>query len=85
MIFMSIEILKDASATAIYGSRGSNGVVIVTTKKGKKGKISIEFNSTYSIQSTTNKLDLLNAEEFANYQNQIRTNQGEKKAYVKGS
>ncbi|BAX81603.1 SusC/RagA family TonB-linked outer membrane protein [Labilibaculum antarcticum] len=64
----SMEILKDASATAIYGSRGSNGVVLVTTKKGKSGKLSVEVNSNYSIQNTADKLDLLNAAEFAAYQ-----------------
>ncbi|WP_396635739.1 SusC/RagA family TonB-linked outer membrane protein [Maribacter sp. R77961] len=67
----SIEILKDASATAIYGSRGSNGVVLVTTKKGRKGKLSVEFNTNYSIQNTANELDLLNADQFATYQQAI--------------
>ncbi|WP_299245936.1 TonB-dependent receptor [uncultured Aquimarina sp.] len=67
----SIEILKDASATAIYGSRGSNGVVLVTTKKGRKGKLSVEVNTTYSIQNTANRLDLLNADQFAVYQQAI--------------
>ena len=70
----SLEVLKDASATAIYGSRGSNGVVLVTTKKGKKGKLSIELNTTYAVQNTANKLDLLNADDFAIYQQ--RVNQG---------
>lgn len=64
----SIEILKDASATAIYGSRGSNGVILVTTKKGKEGRLSFEINSNYSTQNTANELDLLNADEFAAYQ-----------------
>ena len=67
----SIEVLKDASATAIYGSRGANGVILVTTKKGKKGKMSIELNTNYAIQSTSNRLDLLNADQYADYQNQI--------------
>ncbi|WP_299550823.1 TonB-dependent receptor [Seonamhaeicola sp.] len=67
----SIEVLKDASATAIYGSRGSNGVVLVTTKKGKSGRLSVELNSNYSIQNTANELDLLNADEFAAYQTAI--------------
>ncbi|PWG04552.1 SusC/RagA family TonB-linked outer membrane protein [Polaribacter aquimarinus] len=70
----SIEVLKDASATAIYGSRGSNGVVLVTTKKGKKGRLSIEFNTNYSVQNTSNKLDLLDANEFATYQKLINSN-----------
>lgn len=73
----SIEILKDASATAIYGSRGSGGVILVTTKKGRSGKATIEFNSTYSDQRTTNRLDLLDANGFAQYQNMIRTNAGD--------
>ena len=67
----SMEILKDASATAIYGSRGSNGVVLVTTKKGKEGKISMEFNANFSTQNTSNELDLLDADQFAGYQQAI--------------
>ena len=67
----SMEVLKDASATAIYGSRGSNGVVLVTTKKGRKGKLSIEINSNYAIQDTANELDLLNAEQFGIYQREL--------------
>lgn len=72
----SIEILKDASATAIYGSRGSGGVILVTTKKGKSGKAVIELNSTFSSQQTNNRLDLLDANGFAQYQNMIRANAG---------
>ncbi|MFD0835602.1 SusC/RagA family TonB-linked outer membrane protein [Mariniflexile aquimaris] len=75
----SIEVLKDASATAIYGSRGSNGVVMVTTKKGKSGKLSVELNSNYSVNNTSNRLDLLNADEFAAYQQAINP------SYVQGS
>lgn len=67
----SIEILKDASATAIYGSRGANGVVLITTKQGKTGKTKIELLSTYSIQEVGNKLDLLNGEQFADLMNEI--------------
>ena len=63
----SIEVLKDASATAIYGSRGANGVVLVTTKKGKKGKLTLELNSVYSVQTTSERLDLLDANQFAAY------------------
>ncbi len=72
----SIEILKDASATAIYGSRGSGGVILVTTKKGQTGKPVVEFNSSFSSQQTTNRLDLLDANGFAQYQNMIRRNSG---------
>ncbi|GAA3638020.1 SusC/RagA family TonB-linked outer membrane protein [Flavivirga jejuensis] len=75
----SIEVLKDASATAIYGSRGSGGVILVTTKKGKNGKLSVELNTTYSVQNTANELDLLNADQFATYQQMINP------AYVQGT
>ena len=81
----SMEVLKDASATAIYGSRGSNGVVLVTTKKGRSGKLVVELNTTFASQNTTNKLDLLNASEFADYQNQIRANQGIATPYPQGT
>ena len=77
----SMEVLKDASATAIYGSRGSNGVVMVTTKKGKKGRISVELGTTYAVQNTANSLDLLNASDFIDYQNEIRANQGNSTAF----
>lgn len=61
----SIEILKDASATAIYGSRGANGVVIITTKTGKSGQPQLDFESSYSVQTLRKKLDLMNATEYA--------------------
>lgn len=67
----SIEVLKDASATAIYGSQGANGVVLVTTKKGRSGRLTVEFNTNYAAQSTSNQLDLLNADEFASFQQAI--------------
>ncbi len=60
----SIEVLKDAAAAAIYGSRASNGVVLITTKKGKSGKATISLNSSYGFQKTVKKLDILNAEEW---------------------
>jgi TonB-dependent SusC/RagA subfamily outer membrane receptor len=50
----SVEILKDASATAIYGSRGANGVVLITTKKGQKGRVSVSYNATISLDSYKN-------------------------------
>jgi TonB-dependent starch-binding outer membrane protein SusC len=61
----SIDILKDASATAIYGSRGANGVVIITTKKGKADRSSINYEASFGIQSLRKKIDLLNAHDFA--------------------
>ncbi len=63
----SIEILKDASATAIYGSRGSNGVVIITTKHGKSGKSQIDAEISYGIQQVGHKLDMMNSQQFAEY------------------
>ena len=61
----STEILKDASSSAIYGSRGANGVVLVTTRKGKEGKTKVSFNSYIGIQNSWNKLDLMKSSEFA--------------------
>ena len=60
----SIEVLKDASAAAIYGSRGSNGVILITSKKGRRGKISITYDGFYGTQSIVNKPDLLTGPEF---------------------
>lgn len=68
---ISIDVLKDASATAIYGSRGANGVILVTTKRGKKGESKISYNSFYGVQTLQRKLDMMNLREFASYQNQI--------------
>lgn len=70
----TIQVLKDASATAIYGSRGSNGVVIITTKSGKSGASKIDFNLTTGIQQVEKKLDMLNAREYAVYMNEARNN-----------
>lgn len=70
----SIEILKDASATAIYGSRGANGVIMVTTKKGMSGKPRIDFNTSFSTQTEINRLKLLNASQFLNYVQEVRPN-----------
>ncbi|MGX5817651.1 TonB-dependent receptor [Chitinophaga lutea] len=72
----SIEILKDASSTAIYGSRGSNGVIMVTTKRGKKGENSVNFESYYGIQSVRRKIPLLNAQQYAGFINEARVNGG---------
>lgn len=61
----SIEVLKDASATAIYGSRGANGVIIITTKMGEKGRSEITFDAYNGIQETWRTLDMMNAEQYA--------------------
>ena len=64
----SIDVLKDASLTAIYGAKGGRGVVIVTTKSAAAGKVTVGFNGRLSVSKLSKKLDLMNAEEFANYQ-----------------
>jgi len=61
---LSVEVLKDASAAAIYGSRGSNGVILVTTKSGKDGTTKLRYNGFYSMQRFTNLPDLMDGEEF---------------------
>ena len=61
----SVEILKDASATAIYGARGANGVILITTKKGVLGKPAVNYTFNYGTQSLNHKLDLLNAGDYA--------------------
>lgn len=73
----SIEVLKDASATAIYGSRGANGVVLITTKKGTAGKGEISFNTSFGLATVKNKLELLDAATFIEYQNKSYENAGQ--------
>ena len=68
----SIEVLKDASATAIYGSRGANGVVLITTKKGKVGKGTVNVEAYTGVQIIRQKYELMNAQEFATYLNEVR-------------
>ncbi|WP_207536083.1 TonB-dependent receptor [Desertivirga arenae] len=63
----SIDVLKDASATAIYGSRGANGVIQITTKKGKSGKVSVEYSGNTSAESIVRKLEVYNGSEFAQF------------------
>ncbi|SCD19887.1 SusC/RagA family [Proteiniphilum saccharofermentans] len=65
----SIEILKDASATAIYGSRGANGVVLITTKQGRAGAAIVDLETSYSLQSIISRMDLMNAQEYATFYN----------------
>lgn len=74
----SLQILKDASATAIYGSRGANGVVIVTTKRGTTAKNSsqISFNYSYALQQPTNVVNMLDATQFAQMHNEMMMNGG---------
>jgi len=70
----SIEVLKDASATAIYGSRGANGVVLITTKRGKSGKANVTYNYEYGNQKMIKKLDLMNSQEWAHFYNEYLVN-----------
>ncbi|MBQ7258896.1 MAG: TonB-dependent receptor [Paludibacteraceae bacterium] len=69
-----IEVLKDASATAIYGSRGANGVVIITTRKGQEGKPRVELNIKGGIQQISKKMEMLDAYHYALYQNEEAAN-----------
>ena len=70
----SVEVLKDGSAAAIYGSRAANGVIVITTKKGTPGQTEFSFNSYYGIQSANRLPDLLNAEEYLMIRNEAITN-----------
>lgn len=72
----SIEVLKDASATAIYGSRGANGVIIITTNQGKQGSTTFKFNVYYGQQEVVRQIDLVNAREFAILANEVAENEG---------
>lgn len=73
----SIEILKDAASTAVYGSRAANGVILITTKRGRKdGRIHINVNSYAGVQSVTKTLDLLNTEQYIQYGTALNTNAG---------
>ncbi len=72
----SIEVLKDASATAIYGARGANGVILITTKKGAQGQTKINATANFGVQSLTGKLDVANAEKFAESVRMGRANDG---------
>ena len=67
---LSIDVLKDASLTAIYGARGSNGVVVVTTKSAQVGKAQVSFNANMSLSHLSKKLDLMDADDFVRYQYQ---------------
>ncbi|WP_157943716.1 MULTISPECIES: SusC/RagA family TonB-linked outer membrane protein [Arenibacter] len=78
----SIEILKDASATAIYGSRASNGVILITTKRGKEGVVKVEYSSNYTAQSTSKWLDLLDAQEYMTERNEVLIDHGDPAAYT---
>ncbi|MBQ7512834.1 MAG: TonB-dependent receptor [Prevotella sp.] len=72
----SIQVLKDAASASIYGSRAANGVSIITTKKGKDGKIKIDFDASLAVQTYTNKMKVMNAKEFGQVMWQAYVNDG---------
>lgn len=72
----SIEVLKDADATAIYGSRGANGVVLITTKKGKEGKTKFDLNVTRGVGQVANRVNMLNTQQYLEMRNEAFANDG---------
>ncbi len=79
----SIDVLKDASLTAIYGAKGGNGVVVVTTKSASAGKVKVTFNGNLNFSHLSKKMDLMNAQEFANYQYQWHACNGTRSSNAK--
>ena len=77
----SISVLKDASSTAIYGSRASNGVMLITTKRGRSGKVSVSYNGFYALQNSMSKLQNMDLESYLNYQNLAYKNVGANPPY----
>ena len=71
MILFPWKFFKDASATAIYGSMGANGVIIITTKRGKQGDAKFEYDGSYGIQRQATRIDIMNLKEFAEYSNAV--------------
>ncbi|MBO9152003.1 TonB-dependent receptor [Chitinophaga sp. GCM10012297] len=78
----SIQVLKDAASQAIYGARAASGVILVTTKKGKAGKLTISYNGYYGTSAPARKLDMLNATEYATLRNEQSVNGGEAPPYA---
>ncbi|RXK87450.1 TonB-dependent receptor [Filimonas effusa] len=79
----TIDVMKDASATAIYGARGSNGVILITTKSGKAGKTQINYNAYMSYEKLGSKLAMLNAEQYVDYQYEFQTLAGRPDKWTK--
>jgi len=77
----SIEILKDASATAIYGSRAANGVILITTRRGTPGRTVVNYDASFGFTSPARLFDLMNAEQFVEIKNLARANNGQAPAY----
>ena len=70
---VSMEILKDASATAIYGAQGANGVILITTKRGRSGDAKFTYDGMFAVQRQTRRIELLNLREFAEYYNDLKS------------
>ncbi len=79
----TISVLKDASATAIYGARGSNGVIVITTKSGKAGKTKVTYDAYMNVQKLSNKLNLMNPEQYADYQYEYQILNGNEAEWAK--
>ena len=80
---VSMEILKDASATAIYGAQGANGVVLITTKRGKSGEAKFTYDGMFAVQRQTKRLDIMNLREYANFYNDfVDVGEADESAYL---
>jgi TonB-linked SusC/RagA family outer membrane protein len=77
----SMEILKDASQTAIYGARGANGVILITTKRGQRGTQKVEFETSYGLQNIAKDIQVMNAQDFMNFTNEANRNAGRPEPY----
>ena len=78
----SVEVLKDASATAIYGSRGANGVILITTKQGNEGKTTIDYNGYLGVQTIQNRVEMMNGGEYAEYTREAYRNSTRANRYL---
>lgn len=81
----SIQVLKDAASAAIYGVRGSNGVILVTTKKGKKGEMKIDFNTYYGVGQAAKKIDMMDAYDYGVYVNELYYNSSDAASIANGN
>ncbi|MEJ0033502.1 MAG: TonB-dependent receptor plug domain-containing protein [Bacteroidota bacterium] len=72
----SVSVLKDASSSAIYGSRGGNGVILITTKRAKEGKVSVSYSGFYAVQKSLTQPKAMDIESYLNLQNVARQNVG---------
>jgi TonB-linked SusC/RagA family outer membrane protein len=79
----TIDVMKDASATAIYGARGSNGVILITTKSGRSGKTQVTYNGYQSFEKLSKQLDMMNPEQYADYQYEFQILAGKPDKWVK--